>query len=614
MELRPYQHAQRDAIVSTFFDAGKNRALLQSPTGTGKTQVFASIPTHPRIAEWLATFKFYDRRMLVVAHREELIEQAAHRITQLNPKLMVSIEQGDRYGNRNGDVIVASVQTLAARQFTRLRRLVRERPFRIVIVDEAHHAAARSYRDMLAILGFLPTVPTVGTKLAIEAADFDDVKEMERVLAGWDERAPKDRLLVGVTATPNRSDAIGLGCVFQTIAHRYPLRQAIEDKWLVPIVPYVVDTKANLDAVHTARGDFNQKELAEAVNTEDRNRIAVDGAEKYARGLPTIAFTVDVQHAHDLCEAFLGRGVPAAVVSGETPKDERRHILKEYSAGNIQVLCNCMVLTEGTDLPRTACILMAKPTKSATLYEQMVGRGLRLFEGKDKCIVIDIVDLTKKHSLQTVPMLYGLPPGVIAAGKDLKKVADEMDDLRRQYPGVDDLLEKERLTPDQIRLRMATFDIWKPPSMGQYGMGLELNWIRVADTTFRLQYPWGNDTEIITVQPDMLEHFDVTCTIMPRDGSAARQRTLLAGAKDAISALKVAELYVNQDRRGAAKLVSKAFRANQDGAGITDAQIKLMKWKGIPFNTRMTKGEASDAIEVYFARNPKHTSGTRRYR
>jgi superfamily II DNA or RNA helicase len=143
-----------------------------------------------------------------------------------------------------------------------------------VVVDEAHHAAAASYRTALAHLGFLP-LEVSSESGELEAPTHDDVAKMKASLAGWDARAPKDRLLIGVTATPNRSDAIGLECVFQTIAYSYGLKQAIEDGWLVPPVPWVIETKTSLDQVRTTAGEFNQKDLAEAVNTPERNALAL---------------------------------------------------------------------------------------------------------------------------------------------------------------------------------------------------------------------------------------------------------------------------------------------------------------------------------------------------
>ena len=167
----------------------------------------------------------------------------------------------------------------------------------MVVADEAHHSSAPSWRTALVHLGFLPSADASDEE-NVEAPSYEDVAAMTAALAEWDTRAPKDRLLVGVTATPNRTDAIGLSCVFQTLASSYPLRAAITDRWLVPIVPWVVETQHSLDGVGLTAGEFNQRQLAEAVNTAARNQIAVAAWREHAEGRQTLAFTVDVAHAH----------------------------------------------------------------------------------------------------------------------------------------------------------------------------------------------------------------------------------------------------------------------------------------------------------------------------
>jgi superfamily II DNA or RNA helicase len=311
--LRTYQTDMLRAI-SQARAAGQNRLLCKAPTGTGKTVTFAAMWQWPDLASWMQSFPRGTRRMLVIAHREELLDQAADKILKQNPEASVSIEQADRYASPAADIVIASIQTLAASKFRRLHRLLQRGPFRLVIVDEAHHAAAATYRTALVHLGFLP--PAEGSDAEnIEAANYDDVALMSQALRGWDATAPKDRLLVGVTATPNRSDAIGLGCVFQSIAYSYNLKDAIGDKYLVPIVPWVIETKSVLDDVRTTAGDFNQKQLAAAVNNAIRNDLAVAAWQEHASDRSTLAFTVDVAHAHALAKAFQQAGVAAEALS-----------------------------------------------------------------------------------------------------------------------------------------------------------------------------------------------------------------------------------------------------------------------------------------------------------
>jgi ATP-dependent helicase IRC3 len=606
--LRPYQVASLEAIADAR-EKGTNRVLIKKPTGTGKTVTFAAMLKFPRLAEWLRSFTGAGAKMLVIAHREELLDQAAEKIQRANPGLMVSIEQGDRVANRYSDVVIASIQTLAARKFARLKRLLQYHAFRLVIVDEAHHAAAPTYRTALVHLGFLPPAEASDQE-NVEATNFDDVAVMEQALKGWDDIAPKDRLLVGVTATPNRSDAIGLGCVFQTIAYSYALKDAIDDGWLVPIKPWVIETDLSLENVRTSHGDFNQTDLAETVNTERRNELAVAAWREHAENLPTIAFTVDVAHAHALADAFRAKGYRARAVSGETPKDDRRAILRAYQDGQLDVITNCMVLTEGTDLPLTRCILHAKPTKSATLYEQMTGRGLRLFPGKPECIVIDIVDIARRHSLQAAPVLYGLPPGVKTKGENLKRLADDLEALREKYPSfdVDALLAQEHLTLEQLRARATTFDVWAIPDLGPLAQIVTMRWLKLGEDRFKLSYPWQDGTETLEVAKDLLGHFDLVATFQPYDPNLprekqapSRQRTLAAQVTTAAAALQLAEAYIHAERRSAARLTDSSAPWREGQA--SEKQLALLAKCRIPHNPQtVTKGQASDMLDLHFAR------------
>lgn len=603
--LRPPQRAALDAVVAAAKPGpdvqllGQNRLLVKMPTGTGKTVTFAALRQWDAIRAWLERFPANDRRVLVIAHREELLDQAAEKFYAANPGAMISIEQGDRHANRYGDVVIASVQTLQASKFRRLKRLIGARPFRVVIVDEAHHAAADTYRTSLVHLGFLPAA-TASESGEVEAATFDDVKAMAKALEGWDAQAPKDRLLLGFTATPNRSDAIGLGCVFQSIAFSYALRQAIDEGYLVPPVPWVIESDANLDDVRTTRGDFNQKDLAEAVNTIRRTQLAIAGWQEHSYGKPTLAFTVDVAHAHAVAEAFRAVGVRAVALSGETPKEERRQMLRQYVNRQIDLIANCMVLTEGTDLPLTECILHLKPTKSATLYEQMTGRGLRLWENKTHCDVIDVVDVARRHSLQTAPVLYGLPPSLVVNGKRLDEAADALEALKEKHPTInlEELLASGRLSLAQLEAKASTFDIWTVPDLGKLGAGLSMNWIKAGEGTYRLQYPWADGTEVLLVQQDVLGHFDISVTLRPRDdgGAKVRQRTLATQIPEAATALSLAEAFVLQERRETVKLTDR--EAPWRSRPASPKQIAYARKLGAPVRAGMSAGDVSNLIDL----------------
>lgn len=589
--LRPYQDG---LIVQTWAAMGQGfrRILDKSPTGTGKTVTFAAIPRRPEFMEWMAQFPKRGAQMLVIAHREELIDQAAEKIRAQNPGLMVAVEQGDRFASRYADVVVASIQTLSAMKYRRLKRLLEFHAFRVVIVDEAHHASANTYRTTLVLLGFLPPAEASDEE-SLEAPSYEDVLEMEKALEGWDQVAPKDRVLIGVTATPNRSDEIGLGCVFQTIAFEYALKDAIADGWLVKILPWVIETDVSLDGVKLSHGDFNQKQLAKAVNNARRNELALAAWKEHAQGVQALAFTVDVDHAHAMAEVFTAGGVRAKALSGKTPSDERRRSIEDFRQGRIDVIMNCALFTEGTDLPMCGCIIHGAPTKSATLYEQKTGRGLRLYPGKEHCIVIDLVDVARRHTLQAAPTLYGLPPSLKVTGEELAQVAAEYDELAQKYPGLT-IGEGQHKTLAQLRARASTFDLWSVPALGDFGDGRTLNWIKMADEDYRVSYPWADGEETIAVQRDMLGAWTVSLTLRPKNGDPIRQMTIGARLKDARKAAVVAETFVYAQRRSAMRLSDKDALWRQKPMSFEQSQ--LLARLGVQYKPGLRCGEASDLI------------------
>ena len=355
--LRAYQTAAVDAVRARYA-AGDRATLLVLPTGTGKTVVFAEIAR--RVVE-------RGGRVLILAHRDELLSQAADKLR------VVGIEPGlERAASRAAaaEVVVGSVQTM------RGRRLAGFAPdaFRLVVVDEAHHATAAGYRAIL--------------------KHFEGAR------------------VLGVTATPDRLDGAALGEVFQTCAYRYELRDAIRDGWLCRIEARRVRLAVDLDAVHTRAGDFDLAELEEAYGTEAAVRAVVNPLLELAGTRRSMLFAVSVAHAERLAAAINEREPGAArAASGEMPADERRQVVDAFRAGRLRVLVNCQLFTEGFDCPEVECVAIARPTKSRALYAQMLGRGTRLAAGKESLLVLDFVGNSRRHRLVT--------PASILAGGDV---------------------------------------------------------------------------------------------------------------------------------------------------------------------------------------------------
>lgn len=227
---------------------------------------------------------------------------------------------------------------------------------------------------------------------------------------------------MGLTATPDRLDGVGLASAFDDIVDSRTLRELIDQKVLSDLRAYRVLTAVNLDTVRTTHGDFVESDLARAVNVQERNTAAVSAYVERARGRQAIAFAADVNHALALADAFRSAGMAAAALHGGMRLSDRHRLIEDFHTGRLRVLTNCMLLTEGFDAPQTSCIIQARPTQSRSLYMQMIGRGTRLAAGKTDCVVLDLVDNCRKHRLVTVASLCGLPPHLDLQGTPLSRV------------------------------------------------------------------------------------------------------------------------------------------------------------------------------------------------
>lgn len=356
----PREHqVQALAAVREARARGVRRQLLSIPTGGGKTYVAAHVILEAAMPS-----------TVFLVHRDELVTQTVAAIRRNSPWLSVGVVKAER-DEVWADVIVASVQTLAHRK--RLERLLTQlaRP-RLLIVDEAHHAVSNSYRQV------------------IDGIDAD--------------------LTLGLTATAYRADKKALGGIFEEIVYHLPMLPLIAAGKLANLVGLRIDTTADLDAVHTVAGEFNEDELSTAVDTESRNQLVVDSWHEHAHlqgRTRSVAFCVTTSHATHLRDCFRANGVDAEVILGETPTWERERIYQRFRDGDLPVLTSVMVLSEGWDEPRADCGLMTRPTKSLGLYVQLAGRLARAYPGKPDALIVDFVDVTSRHSLITLPTLAG---------------------------------------------------------------------------------------------------------------------------------------------------------------------------------------------------------------
>lgn len=453
MHLRDYQDDTATGVEDAFT---KNRStLVLLPTGCGKTVTFAYI-VHRRCQ---ATGK----RGLIMAHREELIWQGANKIFDITGE-RPEVEMGDSHAQRHGllsnsDVVVASVQTLNAGRDCKqcyakhpdhddapldppcpcictdgvMRRMAKFDPmdFCILVIDEAHHATASTYR---------------------------------RVVDYFMEGNP-DLVLLGVTATSDRADESALGQIFDSVAYSMDILDAIDGGWLVPILQqWVVIESIDLSWIKTTAGDLNEKQLEEEL-TKDENLWGIAQATfEYSEDRPTLVFAATVAHAQKISDILNSRRPGKSIcIHGKTPPDERRRLLAEYALGEYQYLCGCGVFLEGFDEPRISCVAMARPTKSRTLYAQAVGRGTRPVappgeltpqarvagianSHKPNMLVLDFVGNSGKHKLiSTADILGGrYDDEVVEAAKCKAKGKPGNQDLKAQLEESDDNLREHR--------------------------------------------------------------------------------------------------------------------------------------------------------------------------
>lgn len=424
MNLRPYQKEDMEKIQYEFFNQGITCQGGMWPCGGGKGSLAANLPS--------ALGLLPGESLFFVAHRHELIDQAVNKFRFYNPYLTVGVERASDRALPDSDVVVGSVQSLNA---NRLKKFDPDR-FRVICVDEVHHA--------------------------FSSAMYQRVLEYFQVHRSRDTLS-RQKLLLGISATWRRGDNVGAEHLFDKIVFHRTIRDLMNQglnvggEWcpyLAPIRGHRELSEIHLERVRISKGDFDNGELARAVNTPERNNAIVDAYFQHGEGFPAIAFTVNVQHAVDLAKAFCDRGLFFQAISGETPRDERSDIFSGYAQGIVQGLCSCSVLTEGTDLPYATVGLMARPTLSTLLYTQCFGRISRPFPAPEErmaalCggttlpwvkphgIWIDFTDSSTKHSLVQVPTLFGLRPEFQFKGKDVEETLKLIDDAKAKDPSLD---------------------------------------------------------------------------------------------------------------------------------------------------------------------------------
>jgi superfamily II DNA or RNA helicase len=516
---RPYQTEAIDALLNGW-QGSHNRLAVVLPTGSGKTVVFSHLAL--KLAQ-------AGHRSLILAHREELIGQAAAKIRAVAPHLRVGIVKAAKNQHQDVDVIVASTQTLAVE-----KRRNDITGVGLVIVDEAHHYAAATYREVLDHFGCFRIMPTAG-----------------------------------FSATLARQDG-GLGDVWQEVVYKRDILQMIRDRYLVDVrgKRVVVDGLA-LDDVKSRGGDFQDGQLGQALDDAGAAQVVADAYLEHAADRSGLIFTPTVATAQHMAEVMTANGIPTEAVWGGMSKDERAAVLERFRKGDTQVLANCMILTEGYDAPWASCAVIARPTRSAPLYIQMVGRVLRTWPGKTDALVLDVTGASTRHQLASLVDLSDAEIGTVQDGETLTEAADRA-------------LDGE---PDTGLLRPGSIQ-WQDVDLFH---GSKLTWLSTYGGTPFLAVA---DAEYFLVPGEYPEMFRIR-RWKKGEGITAAPNDMDLPLEYAMS---WAEKYAEHH---AGALVNRS--AGWRNRAASEAQLDTCRRNRIPVQRGATAGEVSNALAVHFA-------------
>jgi superfamily II DNA or RNA helicase len=525
MRLRPYQDEAIASVRGLHAEEGDQRLLVVMATGTGKTVVFSEL------AKRIAEEAHHPARVVILAHRDELIDQAVDKLRQVWPEAQVGIVKAEK-DQAACQVVVASIQTLH-REKRRKRYLSYGRPD-LIVVDEAHHAGARSYMETLAALGAF----TKGGPLC-----------------------------VGFTATPNAKDR-DLAAAFPKVAYNYPMDVAVDDGYLCDVAGLQVEVEGlDLTKVERRQGDYRAEQLGEAMMEAHSDQVVALVYQEHAKGRRAICFVPLVSIAHDTAEACRQAGLRAVAISGDTPKPERQAVYRQLRNGELDVVANAMLLTEGFDEPSVDCVIVARPTQSRSLYVQMVGRGTRLHPGKDDCLVIDLTGVSRKHSLVGIGDLLGVPAnrltGRVSLRQERQRVAEE---------------RAAKAKDEQTRLELQVH-------ARKVALLAKMQWVQVP-RGYAMSLPDGNLLAMMQVDRDDPDSWRVG--VIVKGGHNLR----LASGMNLEYAQGMAEDYARSQGAGRLRAKEAGWRGKAPNAGA----LGKAKALGVEVPKGATAGEVSDLI------------------
>ena len=560
--LRDYQRGALEAVAARRVPRG----MVALATGGGKGHIAG------HLMEALGT-----ERVLYMVHRDKLVEQLYDHVRRVTSGV-VGIERAESKAPPMAKTVIASVQTIGRAGSQRLERLI-DRGFDALVTDECHHSTADSYCRIQAAMGLLrPGSPErhATTRKLLEPK--------------WVKVEAPSVQHVGLTATPSRGDGIGLHLVFDEIIFSRDLRELVKAGWLVPPIGYTINTATSLDGVRTLGkgGDYMEADLEKAINVSDRHAAIFDGWRKAAEGKRTLAFCATIQHAQDLAAHFEERGVEATSIDGTMSRDEQEIAYRWFAATPGAVMMSCQLIGEGVDLPHVEAVLMARPTRSATVYAQCTGRGTRLARGardydesvklgKAHVIVLDVTDSIHDAGKRgmTIGKLVGAPwPDEIADGENVIEETEEQE-----------VKQKEQARIGAARASLKTVQMLGSATLPKH---FGLAWIQAGES-----YLLALADGLLRLATDALDRW----TVERMTGKEWAPLAEVAAHPEQQSVVKSAEEWYRKAYPGASVALvdrSARWRANEP----SEAALKLAARYRCELKDGATAGDVSDAINA----------------
>jgi len=423
-ELRPYQLESVEAVKN--LEVGFN-GIISLPTASGKTVIMSAIAN--------ATVG----RVLIIIQSTILRKQTIEKLLNTNPDLDIGSVQAS-LNQVSNKIVIGTRQSLTSSKSTRLEKMSEYGDFEVVIFDEAHQACG----------------------------------QIKKIL---DKLNPNIKV-IGLTATPYSPD---MTKVFHGIIYEKPILEMINNKYLCEPKAIYVHSDTDLSGVKTIAGEFNQRQLEDAVNTDNRNDIIVKSYIKYASDRKsTIVFASGIAHARDISQVFNDNGIDCDYIDSTIEDSKREEVMDRFNSGKLPVIVNCGILTVGYDKNEVDALLFARPTKSKILYVQCLGRGLRTSEGKENCLVIDVVDIVRKYDLMTMTDIFGV---------EIKDQETLTEAIEREEKNKAEKLEREELTKqkeiERLKLIAEELKLFKT-NMNEYFSEAYFNWYKCDNEIFAL--------------------------------------------------------------------------------------------------------------------------------